>query len=99
MCVCVGGDVQHWCKRECVCLGGGEGCVGGGGAEWGGRGAGEWAAPQRTGRGVDAPPLSRSAGTQKERSVVSVAQDICKLMNLPVNKAVHVRDRAFNDRR
>lgn len=38
-------------------------------------------------------------GTQKERTVVDVARDICKLFNLPESKVVHVRDRAFNDRR
>lgn len=38
-------------------------------------------------------------GTQKERTVVDVARDICKLFNMPESKIVHVRDRAFNDRR
>lgn len=38
-------------------------------------------------------------GTQKERTVVDVARDICKLFNMPDSKIVHVRDRAFNDRR
>lgn len=38
-------------------------------------------------------------GTQKERTVLDVARDICKIFNLPESKIVHVRDRAFNDRR
>lgn len=38
-------------------------------------------------------------GTQKERTVLDVASDICKIFNLPQSKVVHVRDRAFNDRR
>jgi len=39
-------------------------------------------------------------GTQKERSVVDVARDICKLFNRDPDSTVkHVRDRAFNDRR
>ena len=38
-------------------------------------------------------------GTQKERTVVDVARDICKLFGMPDSKIVHVRDRAFNDRR
>ena len=37
-------------------------------------------------------------GTQKERTVLDVAQDIGKLFKLPESKIVHVRDRAFNDR-
>ena len=37
-------------------------------------------------------------GTQKERTVLDVARDICKMFNLPESKIVHVRDRAFNDR-
>jgi UDP-glucose 4,6-dehydratase len=37
-------------------------------------------------------------GTQVERSVVSVAADICGHFNLPQGKIVNVRDRAFNDR-
>jgi dTDP-D-glucose 4,6-dehydratase len=37
-------------------------------------------------------------GTQIERSVVSVAEDICSHFGLPGTKAIHVRDRAFNDR-
>ena len=37
-------------------------------------------------------------GTQIERSVLSVASDICKYFNLPEGKVLHVRDRAFNDR-
>ena len=39
-------------------------------------------------------------GTQKERSVVEVASDICKFFGLEPEKHVsHVKDRAFNDRR
>ncbi|KAK9802929.1 hypothetical protein WJX73_009124 [Symbiochloris irregularis] len=38
-------------------------------------------------------------GTQKERNVVAVANDIAKIFGLPENKITHVRDRAFNDRR
>lgn len=39
-------------------------------------------------------------GTQKERSVVDVASDICKFFNLdPATHIKHVKDRAFNDRR
>ncbi len=39
-------------------------------------------------------------GTQKERSVVDVARDICRLFNRDPDTTVkHVRDRAFNDRR
>ena len=37
-------------------------------------------------------------GTQKERTVLDVAQDIAKVFKLPASKIVHVRDRAFNDR-
>ena len=37
-------------------------------------------------------------GTQKERTVLDVAQDIAKVFKLPQDKIVHVRDRAFNDR-
>jgi UDP-glucose 4,6-dehydratase len=37
-------------------------------------------------------------GTQIERSVLSVASDICKYFGLPEGKVLHVRDRAFNDR-
>ncbi len=37
-------------------------------------------------------------GTQKERTVLDVAQDIAKVFKLPSEKIVHVRDRAFNDR-
>jgi len=37
-------------------------------------------------------------GTQKERTVLDVAQDIAKVFKLPTEKIVHVRDRAFNDR-
>jgi len=39
-------------------------------------------------------------GTQKERSVVDVATDICKVFKLdPATHVKHVKDRAFNDRR
>lgn len=39
-------------------------------------------------------------GTQKERSVVDVATDICKFFGLdPATHINHVKDRAFNDRR
>jgi UDP-glucose 4,6-dehydratase len=39
-------------------------------------------------------------GTQKERSVVDVARDICKLFKLDPDTTIkHVKDRAFNDRR
>ncbi|AGE49559.1 GDP-L-fucose synthase 2 [Acanthocystis turfacea Chlorella virus Can0610SP] len=39
-------------------------------------------------------------GTQKERSVVDVAHDICKIFNRDSDTAIrHVKDRAFNDRR
>lgn len=38
-------------------------------------------------------------GTQKERSVLDVAADVAKIFGLPGSKVVHVRDRAFNDRR
>ena len=37
-------------------------------------------------------------GTQKERTVLDVAQDIAKVFKLDEKKIVHVRDRAFNDR-
>ena len=38
-------------------------------------------------------------GSQRERTVLSVARDILKLFDLPASKISHVRDRAFNDRR
>lgn len=39
-------------------------------------------------------------GTQKERTVIDVADDICKIFDLePTESITHVRDRAFNDRR
>ena len=38
-------------------------------------------------------------GTQKERTVMDVANDIAQIFGLPTNKITHVRDRAFNDRR
>jgi nucleoside-diphosphate-sugar epimerase len=37
-------------------------------------------------------------GTQQERSVLSVAKDIAEYFKTPLNKVVHVKDRAFNDR-
>lgn len=38
-------------------------------------------------------------GTQKERTVLEVAQAIADIFNLSPDKVVHVKDRAFNDRR
>ena len=38
-------------------------------------------------------------GTQKERTVMDVANCIAKHFNLPMDNIVHVRDRAFNDQR
>jgi len=38
-------------------------------------------------------------GTEKERSVLEVARDIASHFNLPTDKIVNVKDRAFNDRR
>ena len=38
-------------------------------------------------------------GTQKERTVREVANDIAQIFGLPANKITNVRDRAFNDRR
>lgn len=38
-------------------------------------------------------------GTQKERTVADVAQDIAKIFKLNSDKITNVRDRAFNDRR
>ncbi|WIA34952.1 hypothetical protein OEZ86_013233 [Tetradesmus obliquus] len=38
-------------------------------------------------------------GTEKERSVLDVARDIRRAFKLPESKVVHVKDRAFNDRR
>ncbi|EIE20300.1 NAD(P)-binding protein [Coccomyxa subellipsoidea C-169] len=38
-------------------------------------------------------------GSQRERTVLSVAADILRIFGLPESKIVHVRDRAFNDRR
>jgi len=39
-------------------------------------------------------------GAHEERTVLSVAQDICKILRRdPTQSIVHVRDRAFNDRR
>ncbi|GLC33613.1 Rhm1p [Pleodorina starrii] len=38
-------------------------------------------------------------GTDRERSVLEVARDIARMFNLPEDKVVFVKDRAFNDRR
>lgn len=38
-------------------------------------------------------------GTQKERTVMDVAKAICKYFDLPEDRIIHVRDRAFNDQR
>lgn len=39
-------------------------------------------------------------GAHEERTVLSVAQDVCKLLNRDVDATItHVKDRAFNDRR
>lgn len=38
-------------------------------------------------------------GTERERTVLDVARDIAKAFDLPLSKVVHVKDRAFNDRR
>ncbi|KAF8055288.1 RHM1 [Scenedesmus sp. PABB004] len=38
-------------------------------------------------------------GTDKERSVLDVAKDIARAFDMPESKVVHVKDRAFNDRR
>jgi UDP-glucose 4,6-dehydratase len=38
-------------------------------------------------------------GTEKERTVKEVAMDIADAFKLPASKVVHVKDRAFNDRR
>ncbi|KAI8473068.1 MAG: hypothetical protein J3K34DRAFT_412096 [Monoraphidium minutum] len=38
-------------------------------------------------------------GTDKERTVLDVAYDIAKYFNLDTSKVIHVKDRAFNDRR
>lgn len=38
-------------------------------------------------------------GTQRERTVADVANDIAAHFKLPEGKITHVRDRAFNDRR
>ncbi len=38
-------------------------------------------------------------GTDRERSVMEVAQDMARLFKLPEDKVVSVQDRAFNDRR
>lgn len=40
-----------------------------------------------------------NVGTERERSVLEVARDIAKHFNLPMDKVVNVKDRAFNDRR
>ena len=38
-------------------------------------------------------------GTQKERTVMDVAQDIAAIFSIPTDRIMHVRDRAFNDQR
>ena len=39
-------------------------------------------------------------GTQKERTVMDVAHDVCRIFGAdPGDRVRHVRDRAFNDRR
>ncbi|CAK0782674.1 hypothetical protein CVIRNUC_005869 [Coccomyxa viridis] len=38
-------------------------------------------------------------GSQMERTVINVAQDVLRHMGLPTENIRHVRDRAFNDRR
>ena len=38
-------------------------------------------------------------GSQMERTVTNVAQDVLRHMGLPTENVRHVRDRAFNDRR
>ncbi len=48
-------------------------------------------------KGVDGQTYN--IGSQVERSVLSVAQDVLKMMRLPADMVKHVRDRAFNDRR
>ncbi len=54
---------------------------------------------------VDACVLAQRAGevynigTEKERTVLDVASDVAKYFKLPQDKVVHVKDRAFNDRR
>jgi len=48
-------------------------------------------------RGVDGQTYN--IGSQVERSVLSVAHDVLRIMRLPADKVKHVRDRAFNDRR
>ncbi len=40
-----------------------------------------------------------NVGSQKERTVLDVARDVAAIFSLPGGKIVHVRDRAFNDRR
>ena len=44
-------------------------------------------------------PQVYNIGSQKERTVLEVAHDIAAIFSLPESKIVHVRDRAFNDRR
>ena len=48
-------------------------------------------------KGVDGQTYN--IGSQVERSVLSVAHDVLRLMRLPADMVKHVRDRAFNDRR
>lgn len=46
------------------------------------------------------PPAGETynIGTERERSVLEVAQDIAKHFGLAEDKVVFVKDRAFNDR-
>lgn len=48
-------------------------------------------------RGADGQTYN--IGSQVERSVLSVAHNVLRVMRLPADKVRHVRDRAFNDRR
>ncbi len=48
-------------------------------------------------KGVDGQTYN--IGSQVERTVLSVAHDVLKMMRLPADMVKHVRDRAFNDRR
>lgn len=48
-------------------------------------------------KGVDGQTYN--IGSQVERTVLSVAHDVLSMMRLPADMIMHVRDRAFNDRR
>ena len=48
-------------------------------------------------KGVDGQTYN--IGSQVERTVLSVAHDVLRIMRLPADMIKHVRDRAFNDRR